>query len=68
MEIKSITDLVLAKKYMLHYVQDERAMRLGLKDHHVLRREVRFVGAWMKKRGVVDGARRIKSLKQRENQ
>ena len=52
-EIKSMINLVLEKRDMLHYVQDVRAVRgVGCK--------VRLVGAWIKKREVV-GAGRIRS-------
>ena len=33
----------------------------GLSDHYVLLCKVRFVGAWIKRREVVVGARRIRS-------
>ena len=70
-EIKSIIDLVLVKRDMLYYVQDVREMRgmeRGLSDHHVALCKVRLVEAWIKKREVVDGARRIRSEKLREHQ
>ena len=54
-------------KSMLHYVQDMRAMRgigQGLSDHHVLLFKVRLVGAWINRREVVVGSRRIRSEKQ----
>ena len=40
-----------------------RGMERGLLDHHVVLRKARIVGAWIKKREVVIGARRIKSEK-----
>ena len=48
-EIKSMIDLVLVKKDMLHYVQGVRVMRgmgRGLSEHHVVLCKVRLVGAW----------------------
>ena len=50
----SMTDPVLVKKDMLHYVLDMRAVRL--------------VGAWIKRREVVNGVRRTRSKKLREHQ
>ena len=70
-EIRSMIDLVLVKRDMLQYGQDVRAVRgLGccLSDHHVLLCKVRLVGAWIKRREVVVGARRIRSEKLREHQ
>ena len=66
-EVKSMMDLVMVKRDMLRYVQDVRAVRgIGrdLSDHHALLCKVRLVGAWIKRREVMVGARRIK----RENQ
>ena len=60
-EIKSIISLVLAKKVIIRYVQDVRAvrgMRRALSDHHVV--------LWIKRTEVVNGARRIRSEKLRE--
>ena len=70
-EIKSIIDLVLAKRDMLRYVQDVRAVRaVGrcLSNHQVVLCKVRLVGAWTKRREVVVRARRIRSEKLREHQ
>ena len=70
-ELKSMIDLVLVNKYMLHYVQNVRAVRglgRGLSDHHVALCKVRLVGTWIKRRVVEDGARRIRSEKLSENQ
>ena len=56
---------------MLQYVQDVRAvrgMRYSLSDHHVELCKVRLIGAWIKRREVVVGARRIRSKKLREYQ
>ena len=53
-EIKSMIYLVLVKRDMLRYVQDVRAVRWmgrGLSDHYVVQCKVRFVGAWIKRRG-----------------
>ena len=47
LEVKSMTDLVMVKKYMLHFVQDVRAVRgmgQGLLDHYVVLCKVRLVG------------------------
>ena len=59
-EVKSTTDLVLVKKAMLSYVQDVRALRgmeRGLSDLC----KVRLVGMGLKRRVVVNGARRIRN-------
>ena len=64
-------DLVLVKKNMLRYVQGVKAVRgMGrrLTDHHVVLCKVKLVGAWIKRREVVVGARRIRSEKLREYQ
>ena len=63
--------LVLVKRDMMRHVQDVRAVRgmgRGLSDHHVVLCNVRLAGAWMKRREVVDGGRRIRSVKMREKQ
>ena len=47
-------------------MQDVRAvggMGRGLSDHHVILCKVSLVGAWIKRREVVAGARRIRSEK-----
>ena len=70
-EVKSIVDLVLVKKDILHYVQDVRAVRVmgqDLSDHYVVLCKVRLVGTCMKRKEEVDGARRIRSEKLREDQ
>ena len=64
-EVKSMIDLVLAKKDMLHFV---RGMGQGISDHHVVLCKFRLVGTWIKRREVVDGARMIRSEKLREHQ
>ena len=64
-------DLVVVKRGILRYVQDVRWVRgmgRGLSDHHVVLRKVRLVGAWIKRRAVVVGARRIRNEKLREHQ
>ena len=56
---------------MLQYVEDVKAVRgmvLGLSDHYVVLCKVRLVGAWIMRREVVVGARRIRSKKLREHQ
>ena len=40
----------------------------SLSDHHVVLCKIRLVGAWIKRREVVIGARRIRSKKLREHQ
>ena len=68
--VKSMIDLVLVKR-ILRYVQDVRVVRgmgRGLSDHYAVLCKVRLVGAWIKMREVVVGARRIRSEKLRENQ
>ena len=70
-EVKSMIDLVLVKMDMLQHVQNMRAVRgmgRGLSDHHVVLCKVRLVGAWIKRREVVVGARRTRSEKLREHQ
>ena len=45
-------DLMLVKKYMLHYVQAVRAVRgIGrdLSDYYVVLCKVRLVGIWIKR-------------------
>ena len=56
---------------MLGYVQDVRAVRgmgRSLSDHYVVLCKVRLVGAWIKRREVVVGARKIRSEQLREHQ
>ena len=70
-DIKSTIDLVLVKRDILRYVQDVRAVRKmgrGFSEHHVILCKVRLVGEWIKRRGVVAGASRIRSEKLREHQ
>ena len=46
-EVKSIIDLLLVKKDMLHFVQDVRLVRgmgRGISDHHVVLCKVRLMG------------------------
>ena len=43
-------------------------MGRGLSDHYVIVCKVRLVRAWIKRREVVVGARRIRSEKMREHQ
>ena len=43
-------------------------MGRGLSGHYVLLCKIRLVGAWIKRREVVVGARRIRSEKLREHQ
>ena len=64
-------DLVPVKRDMLRYEQDVRSVRgmgPGLSDHYVVLCKVRLVGAWIKRRKVVVGARRIRSKKMMEHQ
>ena len=70
-EIKSMIDLMMVKKAMRRYVQDVRPVRgmgRGLSDHHVVLCKSRLVGAWIKRRGVLVWAKRIRSEKLREHQ
>ena len=70
-DIKSMMDLVLVQRDMLHCVQDVKAVRgmgRSLSDHHVVLCKVRLVVAWIKKRGMVVGARMIRSDKLKEHQ
>ena len=67
-EVRSIIDLVLVKKDMLRFVQDVRVGRgMGheISDHNIVLCKVRLVGTGIKRREVVDGARRIRSEKLR---
>ena len=69
MEVKSMRDLVLVKKDMVRYVQDMKAVRgmgRGLSNHHAYK--VRLVGTLIKRRVIVDGARRIRSEKLKKHQ
>ena len=71
LEIKRMIDLVLVKRDMMRYVQDMRVVKgigRGLSDHYVVLCKVRLVGAWIKKREVVVGARRIRTEKLREHE
>ena len=43
-----------------------RGMGQGLSDYHVVLCKVKLVGAWIKRREVMVGARRIRSKKLRE--
>ena len=66
--VKSRIDLMLVKKDMLHFVQDVLAVRgmgQGLSDHHAAVCNVRLVGAWIKRKVIVDEARMINSEKLR---
>ena len=45
-----------------------KGMGCSLSDHHVILCKVRLVGAWIKRREVVVGARKIKSEKMRKHQ
>ena len=59
------------KKDMLYYVQDVRAMRetgRGLSDHHIVLCKVRLVDTWIKRREVVNEAKRIINEKLGEHQ
>ena len=69
-EVKSMIDLALVTRDLLRNVQDVRAVRIigrDLSNHHVVLCKVRLVGTWIKRREVVDGARRIRSEKLREH-
>ena len=69
-EIKSMIYLVLVKKDMLRYVQDvraEREMGRDLSDQYAVLCKVRLVGAWIKRRDVLDGVMRVRSEKLREH-
>ena len=50
------------------HVRAVRGMGQGLSDHYVVLCKVRSVGAWIKRKEVVDEARRIRSEKLREHQ
>ena len=70
-EVMRMLDLVLVKRDMMRYVQGMRAVRgmeRGLSGHHVVLCKVRLVVALVKRRKVVNRARRIKSEKLREHQ
>ena len=70
-EVMSMIDMMLAKKDMVRYVQDVRAvkrMERGLLDSDVVLYKVRLTGARIKRREVVNVARRITSNKLREPQ
>ena len=53
---------------MLCFVQDVRSVGGGLSDYQVLLCKFSLVGTCIKRRGVVDGARRIRSEKLRKHQ
>ena len=70
-EVNSMINLVLVKKYILRYVQYVRAVgRMGRdpSNHHVLLCKVRLVGVWIKRREVVVVVRRIRREKLRKHQ
>ena len=68
-KVKDMIDLVLVKRDIMHYVQDlVKGMGQCLSGHHVVLCKVRLVGAWIKRREVVDGARRFKNEKLWEHQ
>ena len=70
-ELKSMIGLVLVKRDVLRYVQDARTVKgmgRGLSDHHIVLCKVRLLEAWIKRREVVVGARRIRSEKLAEHQ
>ena len=70
-EVKSMIDLVLEKEDMLRFVQVMKAMRgmgRGISDYHVVLYKLRLVGTWIKRREVVDGAKRIRGEKLRIHQ
>ena len=65
-----MSDLVLMRKDMLHFGQDVRAVRgmgRNISDHHVVLCKVRLMGTWIKRREVLDRAKRIRSEKLREH-
>ena len=69
MELMSRIGLALVKKDMLRYVQDVRAVRemeRSLSYHYVAKGKVRLVESWIKRRELVNEARRIRSEKLRE--
>ena len=45
-----------------------RGMGRGLSDHHVIMYKVILVGAWTKRRAIVDRAKRTRSKKLKEHQ
>ena len=50
--VKSIIDLLLVKKDMLHYIKDVRAARgmgRSLSDHYVVPCKVKLVGVWLRR-------------------
>ena len=62
-------DIVLVKRDMMRHVQDVRAvreMRHGLPDHYVVLYNVKLVGAWIKRREVVVGPRKLREHQYRE--
>ena len=70
MKVMNIINLALVKRDLLRHEPEMKAgrgMGQGLSDHHVLCK-VRLVGAWIKRREVVDGARRIRSERLMEHQ
>ena len=56
--VKSMIDLGLVKKDILHYAQGVRSVKgrmgRGLSDHHVVLCKVRLVGTRIKRREVVE--------------
>ena len=69
--VKSTIDLVLVKKDMFRYVQDVKAVKgMGrrLSDSHIVLCKVRLVGTGIKRREMVNRARKIRSEELREHQ
>ena len=64
-------DLFLVKKDTLRYVQHVMTLKgigRGLLDHRVVLCYARLVVAWIRRRDVVDGARRVRSEKLKKHQ
>ena len=70
-EVVSVVDLLLVKRDLPHYMQNVmvvKGMGRSPSDQHVVLGKFRLVGARIKRREVVDGARRIRSEKLWEHQ
>ena len=69
--VMSMIDLVLVKRDMLQYVQNDRKLReigRSLSDHYVAFCKVRLVDIRIKRREEVNGTKRVRNEKMREHQ
>ena len=63
-EVKRLKVLELV--HYVHYARAVRGMRRGLSDHHIVLCKARLVCEWIKRRELLNGARRNMMKKLRE--